>query len=82
LNRPDKIMTKEKISYNSAVTEMEAILEKIEGGNLDVDELTDKVARVTMLLKICRKKLHLTEAQIDQILDKSDETHAEDSDIT
>lgn len=70
-------MTKEKISYNSAVSEMEAILETIEGGKLDVDELAEKVARVTRLLKICREKLHLTEAQIDQVLNESDETEAE-----
>ena len=75
-------MTKEKISYNSAVSEMEAILETIEGGNLDVDELANKVARVTRLLKICREKLHLTEAQINQVLNESDETQAEASDKT
>ena len=44
------------------------ILEKIEAGSLDVDELTAKVSRVSDLLKICRDKLHKTEAQIDKIL--------------
>ena len=63
-----KKMTKEKISYNEAVTEIESILEKIEAGNLDVDALTEQVSRVTQLLKICRDKLHKTETQIDQIL--------------
>ena len=61
-------MTKEKISYSEAVTEIESILEKIEAGNLDVDALTGQVSRVTQLLKICRDKLHKTETQIDQIL--------------
>lgn len=61
-------MTKEKISYSDAVTEIESILEKIEEGSLDVDALTEKVSRVTDLLKICRDKLHKTEAQIDRIL--------------
>jgi exodeoxyribonuclease VII small subunit len=61
-------MTKEKISYSEAVTEIESILEKIEAGNLDVDALTEQVSRVTQLLKICRDKLHKTETQIDQIL--------------
>lgn len=62
-------MTKEKISYSEAVTEIEAILQKIEEGKLDVDELAEKVSRVTDLLKICRDKLHLTEKQIGEILD-------------
>jgi exodeoxyribonuclease VII small subunit len=65
-------MTKEKISYNEAVAEIESILENIEAGNLDVDALTEKVSRVTQLLKICRDKLHKTETQIDQILGKGE----------
>ena len=63
-------MTKEKISYSEAVAEIESILQKIEGGKLDVDELAEKVGRVTDLLKTCRDKLHLTEKKIDKILDK------------
>ena len=63
-------MTKEKISYNEAVTEIESILQRIEEDKLDVDELAEKVSRVTDLLKICRDKLHLTEKQIGKILDE------------
>lgn len=65
-------MTKEKISYSDAVEEIESILEKIEAGSLDVDDLTAKVSRVSDLLKICRDKLHKTEAQIDKILKEGD----------
>jgi len=62
-------MAKEKISYEASVQEIEEILEKIETGKLGVDELAGKVSRVTELLKICRDKLHKTEAQIDKILE-------------
>ena len=70
LNLALKQMTKEKISYNKAVLEIETILQEIEEGKLDVDELAEKVSRVTDLLKICRDKLYLTEKQIGKILDK------------
>ena len=60
--------TKEKISYTEALAEIEAILREIEEGKLDVDELADKVSRVTDLLKICRDKLYRTEEQIKKIL--------------
>lgn len=66
-------MTKEKISYNDAVAEIESILDNIEEGSLDVDALTEKVSRVTELLKICRDRLHRTEAQIDKILGEEEE---------
>jgi len=62
-------MTKEKISYSDAIAEIESILEKIEDGNLNVDELTEKVNRVTDLLKICRDRLYLTEKQVNKILE-------------
>ena len=63
-------MTKEKISYSDAIAEIESILQKIEDGNLNVDELTEKVSRVTDLLKICRDRLYLTEKQINKILEE------------
>jgi len=69
-------MAKEKISYSEAVKEIESILEKIEAGSLDVDALTEKVSRVTDLLKICRDKLHKTETQIDEILREDEQNDA------
>lgn len=64
-------MAKEKISYDQAVEEIETILQKIEGGEMGVDELAEKVARVTELLKICRDRLFKTEEQIQKILGES-----------
>ena len=66
-------MTNEKISYDKAVQEIESILEKIESGDLGVDELAEKVKRVSALLKICREKLRKTEEEIDQILGDEDQ---------
>ena len=65
-------MTKEKIKYDAAVAEIEEILEKIEEGDLGVDELAEKVNRVSQLLKICRDRLHATEKQINKILEQED----------
>jgi exodeoxyribonuclease VII small subunit len=62
-------MTKEKISYDAALGEIEEILDKIEGGDLGVDELAAKVNRVTLLLKTCRDRLRSTEEQINKILE-------------
>jgi len=61
-------MTKEKISYDDAVKEIEATLDKIEAGDMGVDELAEKVGRVTELLKLCRDRLYKTEENIDKIL--------------
>ncbi len=66
------IMANEKITYNEAVAEIEEILGKIEDGELDVDELTAGVRRVTLLLKVCRDKLHKTEEEVNKILEDDD----------
>ncbi|TAJ09390.1 exodeoxyribonuclease VII small subunit [Marinilabiliaceae bacterium JC017] len=61
-------MTKKKITYNEAITEIEEILSKIENEELDVDELSDKVKRVSILLKVCKDKLFKTEEEVEKIL--------------
>jgi len=61
-------MTAKKVSYNEAMTEIEEILEKIENEEFDVDELAEKVKRVSVLLKICKDKLHKTNEQVEQVL--------------
>jgi exodeoxyribonuclease VII small subunit len=61
-------MEKVKITYKEAVAEIEEILEKIENEELDVDELAEKVKRVSVLLKICKDKLVKTNEQVEQIL--------------
>ena len=61
-------MAIKKVTYNEAVSEIEEILEKIENEELDVDELAEKVKRVSALLKICREKLQNTNEQVEQIL--------------
>ncbi len=60
--------TKKTITYNEAMAEVEEILEKIENEELDVDDLAEKVKRVSVLLKICKDKLLKTNEQVEQIL--------------
>lgn len=61
-------MATKKISYSEAMAEIEEILEKIENEELDVDELAEKVKKVSSLLKICKDKLLKTNEQVEQIL--------------
>ena len=61
-------MSAKKLSYSEAMAEVEEILEKIESDELDVDELAEKVKRVSVLLKTCKDKLTKTNEQVEQIL--------------
>ncbi len=66
-------MATKKVTYNEAISEVEEILEKIENEELDVDELAEKVKRVSTLLKICKDKLLKTNEQVEQILKEMEE---------
>ncbi len=66
-------MTSKTISYKGAVAEIEVILEKIENEELDVDDLTEKVKRVSSLIKLCKEKLHNTEQEVEKILKEMEE---------
>jgi exodeoxyribonuclease VII small subunit len=61
-------MAKKTISYNEAINEIEDILNQLESEELDVDELSEKVKRVSVLLKLCKEKLHKTEKDVEDIL--------------
>jgi exodeoxyribonuclease VII small subunit len=61
-------MNKKKGTYKEAITEIEEILSQIENNELDVDELSEKVKRVTLLINLCKDKLKNTEEEIEKIL--------------
>ena len=59
---------KKGLSYKEAVTEIEEILQQIENEEPDVDQLSEKVKRLSTLVSWCREKLHNTEEEIEKIL--------------
>ena len=61
-------MTKKKNSYADAIQELEAIVTKIEGEEVDVDELADNVKKALQLIKTCNLKLKNTEEEVNRIL--------------
>jgi exodeoxyribonuclease VII small subunit len=65
-------MTKKNLSYSEAVANIEEILQQIETGELDVDELAEKVKQASELLKLCKGKLFSTEKEIEKVLKEMD----------
>jgi exodeoxyribonuclease VII small subunit len=60
-------------SYAELSGELETILDEIESGEIDLDELSDKVERAATLLSQCRKKLSATETKVKKV---TSELHA------
>lgn len=59
---------KKGLSYKEMIGEIEEILQQIENDEPDVDQLSDKVKRLSQLVALCREKLHGTEVEIEKIL--------------
>ena len=59
---------KKKLTYKEAMTEIESIVAKLEDNQLDVDELSANVKRISELIAFCKSKLHDTEEEVDKIL--------------
>ena len=57
-----------KINYTEAFEELQGIVAEIEQGEINVDELSEKVKRATELIKICKAKLSSTEEDVNKIL--------------
>jgi exodeoxyribonuclease VII small subunit len=59
-------------TYSEAFSEIEEIVEQIENSELNIDDLSEKVKRVSFLIKICKDKLFATETEIEKILKSID----------
>lgn len=61
-------MEQKTLSYSEAIAAIDEILEQIETGELDVDELAARVKQATDLLKLCKSKLFNTTKEIEKVL--------------
>jgi exodeoxyribonuclease VII small subunit len=54
--------------YAQALDELDAILRELEGSDVDVDRLAERVARATALLAICRERIGAARLRIDEVI--------------
>jgi exodeoxyribonuclease VII small subunit len=55
-------------SFREAMDELEAILERIEGEEVDIDRLAEELRRAAQLLEVCRGKIRRAEVEVTQIV--------------
>ena len=58
----------DNLTYQTAFKELQQIVTDLEEGEVNVDELSEKVKRATMLIAICKSKLTETEEDVNKIL--------------
>jgi exodeoxyribonuclease VII small subunit len=58
----------EELGYADAVAELNEILAALDDDSLDVDQLGEKVARAAVLITLCRDRIGVARAAVDQVV--------------
>ena len=69
----------EDLSFSESLAEIESIVQRIEGEDVDVDRLAEELQRAASLLDVCRSKIRKAELEVKHIVDKLGEGENEDS---
>lgn len=64
-------------TYEEALHELEAIVDKMKNNQLGLDELTSQLKHAQQLIKLCKDRLTKTDTEIRRILEKGDKTETE-----
>ena len=66
-------MTKQKLTYTDAVTELENILAELENNSeVNMDVISEKVKRAAVLMEFCKKQLHELDTELEKMLEHLD----------
>ena len=68
-----------EINYQKAFDELQDIVSDMEDGQINVDELAQKVKRASELIRICKNKLTATEGDVQKILKELEAQNSEDN---
>lgn len=55
-------------TYIDAYNELQQIVDDIESGDVNVDDLAEKIKKASSLINICKAKLTASETEVDRLL--------------
>ena len=66
-------MTKQKLTYTEAATELENILAELENNSeVNMDVISEKVKRAAVLMEFCKKQLHELDEELEKMMEQLD----------
>ncbi len=67
----------EDLKFGAALEELEAILQRVESEEIDIDSLAEELRRAAQLLEVCRSKIRRAEVEVTQIVQQLEEDEDE-----
>jgi len=66
-------MSKIKLTYTEAVTQLETILAELENNSeVNMDVIAEKVKRAAVLMELCKKQLHDLDEELEKMMENLD----------
>ena len=59
----------ENITYSAAMARLEEIMSHIQGGNVEIDKLTQELAEAQQLIDFCRSRIFKVDEDVKKMLD-------------
>jgi len=66
------------MTYQEAITRLEAITAQLSSGNTDVDSLVSLLTEAKQLIALCRQRLTQVETEVNNLLDDGQATPVRD----
>nr|WP_287228699.1 exodeoxyribonuclease VII small subunit [Xylanibacter caecicola] len=63
-------MMNKEMKYEEAVRRLEEIVDKMEGGDMDIDTLGEQLKTAKTLIKMCKDKLTKADEEVRKILEE------------
>ena len=61
-----------QLSYKEAIEELNCLVRDLQSDEIDVDQLSEKVKRAAVLIKLCKSKLRDTDEEVKKVLEDMD----------
>ena len=61
-------MAEKKVTFQAAMEELELILRKLDGEEVNIDSLTVDLQRASELIEWCRSRLETTKVEVERIV--------------
>lgn len=61
-----------QLTYSLAIEELNQLVQDLQGDDIDVDQLSEKVKRASFLIKFCKTKLRETDEEVKKVLEELD----------
>ncbi len=76
----DESTTTDELGYADAVAELDDILRELEGSDVDVDRLAERVGRAAELIAVCRARITNAQVEIRRVTTDLDAAVGDDAD--